>query len=235
MEFFLTNEDKLDFSWHPGCSYIGSTVPGWSNYTSYPKKYSVGPIGRIGPGCPGPSAAEIAAMPPNTEVPSALQLTIRLKENNKELFDGLTSLLKEQEGLPNNDIEVDYPKPKCTKTKLSVKLDHVQEVAYLMKKNKRAEKIRKYVERLKKLGYHCDHSNAPCNGDYEGCDYHCTHGMSVPETAPIPEEYFNWNEAYDYRVGFTVCCYDGTEFYKYLSDKGIFEKYYPEWYKNNKY
>lgn len=130
MELLLENEDKLQLSWHPGCSYHNG-------------RYDVGAVGRIGPSDP----YEPWVCP---AIPSSLSFNIRFK--NKEdidLFNQL-SLIKE------DGIEVKIYNHSFKKEKIKIKDEFIKKANEITIKNEAIrDKCDQLIEQLEELGCNC--------------------------------------------------------------------------------
>lgn len=105
MDIFIKEEENLSYSWHPGCHFMGLNSHGKANYT-------VGPIGRIGPGSTVPWTTP--------SLPSSLIFNITFKNTQDvNLYENVVKVL---DNLANDDkIEVIKNKPMLIITKLGVK------------------------------------------------------------------------------------------------------------------
>lgn len=217
MEFLTTHEDKLKFSWHPGCGYNGNG------------DYFVGPVGRTGPcdcsdcscfksgtGACGPSptgAVGRSQTKPFEEIPSAVSLTISLKENDPDLFRSFERLIDDL--AQDKELKImRRPRVRFIIDRTLPKEEHLMKIEKITKANATKEQmIGNLIAQLEVLG--CD------------CDDIC-YGRALEE---IPKEYY-YNEGHDdYTDSLEICCHSGTALYRFLNEKGLLKKYYPEWYR----
>lgn len=58
------------------------------------------------------------------------------------------------------------------------------------------------------------------------------YNVESPKCEPLLDTYYNWEEHYDAKTAsIGVRCNNHTIFYQYLQEKGILDKYFPDWYK----
>ena len=179
MEIFLSKD--INISWHPGCFYEGGD------------NYSVGPIGRLGPGV---TEEDLKKKITITKIPSSLVVYINTptKELHDQFFDVLTKIksdgdfikIKEQKENRYQEIE-------------SIKPEHKGDILIIEKINKKnIENYEISCKKYESIGKECENKK-----------------INEPELLPIPHEYYNWKETIDYSIsGFDVCSHEDTKFYK---------------------
>lgn len=111
------------------------------------------------------------------------------------------------------------PVAPCLRNEKTVLKDEYKKFAEEI--NKKNELIRaKYtilVNDLEDLGFDCDN-------------------LKGPTLQSVPDDWYISNTRVDTnKSGISVMCHSGTKFYKYLQEHGIFEKYFPEWYKKGSF
>lgn len=175
--------------------------------TNKQPSYIVGPVGRIGPGVQMPvTKREI------TEIPNSLEFTIRFKnKDDNNLYLAIKNMLLLLQ--KNDPIEVKLQEPKLIKEKVKPMVDYVEKINLINDNNKKkTEKINELIDQLEKLGVDCDDISY--------------------RLETIPD---NWYENHQYTdatlASINICCHNDTKFYKTMKDKGILEKYFPQWYK----
>lgn len=207
MEILIDREADLIFSWHPGCMFQGIDQHGQSIYV-------LGEIGRRGPGV---TDLDIKKQIENWEkpsVPSSLQFNIRLKnKTDEQLYKEILEVLIEHASNNSGQIKVTVNAPRkirekgCVKEEFKDKLNEANQ-----KNNEIREKFLSLINQLGVLGCMCD-------------------DLGQPRYEKILDEWFEWNEYIDASYGsFSICCHSETHFYKFMQEKGIFDKYFPEWY-----
>jgi len=194
MELLLENEDKLQLSWHPGCYY-------------YNGKYTLGDIGRRGPGVTDEDLKKPWVC---QGVPSSISFNIRFKNKDDiDLFNKLLSIIKKLEG-----IDVKFYDNCLKKEKIKIKDEFREKVDEIEERNKNVrEKYLILIKQLEDLGCYLD-------------------SISGPKYEQISNDWYEWQESYDATmVSINVLCHDNTHFYLFLKEHGILDKYFPEWYK----
>ena len=168
-------------------------------------KYIKGAIGRRGPGITDEDLKKpyVCSGPP-----SSLMFSIRCNNNNvlyKEILDVLSNLKDKDQ------LEINIQLPRTTKRQIRLKEGFQSKADEINEKNNEArEKVSLLIEQLKQLGCNCD-------------------DLICPDYNIIPAEWYEWEE--DTYASVNVCCHNKTEFYKFLQEKGILDKYFPEWYR----
>lgn len=197
MELLLEKEAHLILSWHPGCYHIvGSS-------------YTVGPIGRRGPGI---TNTETSWVIPG--IPSALQFHIKFLQTEQADYDTLANAI--QKLAETDQIKVDVSKPYDVKGKIGIKKCFQAIDENIKKQNKIiTDKFISLCNELNFLG---------CNTDV----------IRPPHLITLPEECFDWIIRKDYG-SISVCCHKETEFYKILNSYGLLEKYFPKWYRDGNF
>ncbi len=146
---------------------------------------------------------------PNTEIPKSLVFV--LKTENRSIYDNLKELLK-SEGVCNfcnEGTEIYRP--------LQVKAEFKTQYDELMKEyHENIEKGKELIKQLRTLGFRdieYDYVTPPKGSDewYE----------RVGEIKYTPNR-------------IEICCRQEDPFYKEMSANGLFEKYFPKWYKEGK-
>lgn len=166
-----------------------SWFPG-CQYDPYNKAYQIGPVGKIGPGSIF-NNNDLTI----TTIPNCLVYKISLRNNDVDLYNQIKELL---ESFKTDNIDIKIPSPIYKNEKISTKPEYINNIIKIMEKNNMIEgQYNNLLNQLENLG--CDISE-----------------ISDPTYEQIPDEYFNWNEYYDYRVTFDVCCHSETLFYKFL-------------------
>jgi hypothetical protein len=236
MEFLTTHEEKLKFSWDPGCGYTGNG------------NYFVGPIGPCGTPSPtvagghfgptgssgvsrcscgssptGATSATGANSPtgavarsekkPFDEIPSAVLLGISLKENDPDLFRSFDRLIDEL--AQDKELKIlQRPRVRFIIDRTLPKEEHLMKIEKIKKANEtKSQMINNLIAQLEVLGCDCD-----------DLDLHGT-------LEEIPREYY-YNEGHDdYTNQLQICCHSGTALYRFLNEHGLLKKYYPEWYR----
>lgn len=134
MELLLENEDKLQLSWHPGCSYRNG-------------RYDVGAVGRREPGVTEEDLKKPWVCP---NIPSSLSFNIRFK--NKEdidLFNQL-SLIKE------DGIEVKIYNHCLKRERIKIIDEFKEKVDEITIRNEAIrDKCDQLIEQLEELGCNC--------------------------------------------------------------------------------
>lgn len=171
-------------------------------------KYILGEIGRRGPG-----ATEEDLKKPwiYNGLPASLQFFIRFK--NVEDIDLYYKIEEVIRNFKNTAlVNVKFRPPPLQKDRLELKDEYKEQVDTITKENEiLKEKYLNLVGQLKELG----------------CDCNDTVNYKI-----IPKEWYNWVEYYDAtRASINICCHDKTEFYIYLKNNGMLDKYFPEWYR----
>lgn len=185
----------------------------WHPGCFYSNGYQYGPIGRIGPK-PGPDEPQ----QDNTviTIPNSLAFSISMKNNDKELYDKLNNMLQQIKVNDNIDVNLDRGTTH-KKEKLGVKPEHEINI-------KKINELNEYI---------LDRYNQLTNElEQMGCD---TNDLRGPKLEIIPNEYYEWNEYDDYKVSYRIGCQNGTKFYKFLYEKGLLDKYFPEWYRKGEF
>jgi hypothetical protein len=204
MDILLNSEFELGFSWHPGCIFEGI-----SSSTGKPK-YMRGCVGRIGPGMSTEDIKKQVWEKPN--VPSSLVFTINFKnQTDGDLYRKISGVLKEMEN--TDQIEVTCSAPRKVRDKIGVKDEYKEKSEEANNKNKEInEKLMSLVGQLEELGCTCD-------------------DLGSPKYEKILDEWFDWNEYENAKLAsINICCHNETQFYGFMQENGIFEKYFPEWY-----
>lgn len=171
-------------------------------------KYILGEIGRR-----GPDVTEEDLKKPwiYNELPSSLQFNIRFK--NAEDIDLYYKIEEVIKNFKNTDqVNFKFVPPPLQKDRLELKDEYKEQVDTITKENEIIrEKYLILIKQLNELGCHCDHT---------------------PTYKSIPDEWYNWVEYYDAtKAGINICCHNKTEFYIFLKDNGMLDKYFPEWYR----
>src|SRR5438874_5756290 len=133
MEVLLDRENDLAMDWHPGCMYSGSS-------------YYYGPIGRRGP------SGILEIQTPITTLPLCLQFSIRLKNNDNDLYKLVKQMLSDLKN-EGDQIDIKEGTPKYIKEKSNIKTQYKQLFDEITEHN---NKIRKQyddlISQLKELG-----------------------------------------------------------------------------------
>ncbi len=206
MDILIEEEEHLILSWYPGCYFSGLNSCGCPEYI-------LGDIGRTGCSYSTFSSEPKVEQGWTPKISSALQFTIKVKRiDGIELYDKVLSVIEKLQ--KTDQIKVDVTRPYVTRTKLEPKEEYKQLVEEMTESN--AEIVTKYqslVEKLEVLGCDCD-------------------DIGAPTLKSIPDEYYDWKIHTDATRGsINVCCHSGTEFYKFLNENNLLEKYMPEWYR----
>lgn len=201
MQLLLDRGDELNMDWHPGCIYDGNG------------NYYYGPVGRRGPGVTDEDLKNPFVVP---SIPTCLQYTISLKNNDAQLYKLIITALTDLKN-SGDVIDVKMGGVRHVREKIKVK-DECKEIVdkITLENNQLKDKFTSLADELDKLG--CDTSDVGC-----------------PKYKLIPDEYFEWNEYDDYKTCISVGCHNGTIFYKFLQKNGLLEKYFPQWYKDGKF
>ena len=228
MEIFVERENDLILSWHPGCIFMGMKT-----YNSnVAPEYMIGEIGSTG--CRGPSSvSEYMVGPigskgasdikpeqtsPITDVPSSIKLHIGFKNKNDDnLYNSILEIVENLQK-SGDQIQINKTGPRPRKDKIKIKDEFSDKYMELEERNLiLKQKFLVLYNQLKELGCYLFDIGEP---SYE----------SIP---------YNWYEIKEYTdyscCSIGVCCHDDTIFYKYLKEKGLLDKYFPEWYKNRKF
>jgi hypothetical protein len=172
--------------------------------------YILGEIGRRGPGV---TEEDLKKPWICSGLQSSLQFFIRFKNvGDIDLYYRIEEIIIKN----TNQIDVKFVPPPLQKDRLELKDEYKEQFNIITKENETLrEKYLNLVAQLKELG--CD-----CN---DTINY-----------KSILKEWYNWVEYYDAtKAGINICCHNKTEFYIYLKDNGMLDKYFPEWYKLGKF
>lgn len=230
MEIFVERENDLNLSWHPGCIFMGmktynsNAIPeymigeigstGCCNPNGMPD-YVVGPIGSKGAGSNIQKPEQIL---PITNVPSSIKLHIGFKnQNDDNLYKSILDIVEKLQN-SGDQIKINKTDPRLKRDKVRIKDEFYDKHIELEERNLiLKQKFLVLYNQLKELGCYLDDIGGP---SYER----------------IPDNWYEIKEYVDYTCcSIGVCCHDDTIFYKYLKEKGLLDKYFPEWYKNRKF
>jgi hypothetical protein len=211
VDVLISREKDIEYSWHPGCSYmgIGTPIGGLSHAL-----YAVGAIGRRGPGV---TEEDLKKSSNITEVPKCLALYIKIKKDaggGDNLYLAILGSLGSLVG-GGDPIQVIPSQTRQIKEKLAPKDEYKKQIAAIEAKNKSTIDGLNFLKRLI--------SEVCLNAE-----------DLLPKLSSIPDEWYDWNEYTDYPT-IEVRCHSGTEFYKFMDKNSIFTKYFPEWYKNGNF
>lgn len=210
MDTILENREHLSFNWHPGCVYhSGTSSDGRGNY-------SVGPIGRRGPGVTDAMIEEAIRKHVKPPIPSSLEVYIAFKNTaTTKLIDDIVSGIKELN--KTEDIHIKYIPYRCVTT-MRVKKEFEEEDRKARAAHEEKEKAAyAFLSKFEELG-----------GDVEDAGF---------PSYQTPEE---WKEVESSKndvsyAQLSVCCHSGTVFYQSLLKAGILDEAYPKWYAEGKY
>jgi len=204
MDILLEHENDLDINWHPGCSRMGHNT------------FSVGGIGRLGPGVSMEEARKPITI---TEVPKCLVVYISIKKSvdSKKaiqlcdlLNECFNKLLEQGDGIEIKGRQI----IKSSQKKIGVKMEFLDDYNKIAHENQKIrDKCNELIHQLESLG--CAVNDA-----------------SFPKLVQVPDEYYIYENVTEVNSRFDICCDSQTRFYQFLKDKGLLEKYFPEWYRN---
>ncbi len=203
MNILLENEDKLNLSWSPNCFYIGNG------------KYSVGPIGRLGPGVDPDNIPPWIS--PKVEDIECLSFFIFIKECNPYLYKQIKQAIL---GLEDENIQIIYLDYRTIEEQVGVKEEYKETYKKCVLNNNRLdEEVERVLGELRKLVHLVE------------LDY------SINGKLPISYDWFIYEGKIDETraAGMEIRCVKGTKFYQFLQDNGLVEKYYPAWYKKGNF
>jgi hypothetical protein len=141
MDSIINNEQKLTFSWYPGCIY-----------NRHDNSYTVGEISRRGPG-----SKQILDPWTCPSVPSSLSFSIRFKnKDDLELFQEIKTMLHSL--IDHEQMQIMTYSPQFMREQIVVKDKYREEVDQIIISNEIVkEKFRLLKLQLEELG--CDHTN----------------------------------------------------------------------------
>ena len=218
MEVILEHEADLKIQWHPGCVFGGNdNQPQVLTRITKPlnlQRYTVSVIGMTGStGCScTPEERPKEPQPIKRKVPSSLEVWIEAKSPDYGLIvEGLVTL---QQAGDSIDIIVDPP---TTQTIYG---------GILPKKAAEAQKIkdanakimaryREIVRELKSMGI-------------------CKYDVPQPKLPAIPIQFYVQTKR-ELSGRIEVRCHKNTKFYQFFQEHGLFEKYFPQWYRDGRY
>ena len=228
MEIFIERENELNLSWHPGCMFmgmktssscysigeIGSTGCVGNTECNSKPEYIVGAIGSKGPSC----SEQPKEITPITKVPSSIKMSISFKnKNDSTLYETILNIVRDLQK-SGDQIEINHTQPRLRRDKVKIKDKFHDEYEKMEERNSSIrQKFIALCTQLEELGCFVD-------------------DLGQPKYERVPENWYEINEYTDYSCcSIGVCCHDDTIFYKYLKEKGLLDKYFPEWYKNRQF
>ena len=173
--------------------------------------YITGPISRRGPGVTDEDLKKSWIC---SGLPTALSFSITFKNGNvgvlyKEILHIICTLEHQDQ------LKISTRVPTVTKRQLGLKEEFRSKADEINEKNdKIREKILSLIEKLDQLGCNCQ-------------------DLIFPDYNIIPAEWYNWEERT--YASINICCHNKTELYKFLQEKGILDKYFPEWYRKGEF
>lgn len=148
-----------------------------------------------------------------TEITAPLEFHISLRNNeNVDLYQRIKAIIFDIN--KTDQISITVKVPQLIKNKLDIKDIYKEQVEKSINDNEIVkEKCLILINQLNELGCY-------------------TEDIEYPIFKTIPNEWYNWHEYIDYtKAVISVKCHNKTQFYIFLKEHGLLDKYIPEWYK----